>query len=144
MRLEKNQHGHFQQPADDHPHAVQTMKITAIDHVQLAMPAGEEQRAAQFYADILGLKQVPKPVELAHRGGAWFENDSVKVHLGVEADFRPARKAHPAFVVEDLSSLVALLKDRGYLITPAESLAGIERVHVADPFGNRIELISAT
>ncbi|HVY23526.1 MAG TPA: VOC family protein [Steroidobacteraceae bacterium] len=119
------------------------MKITVIDHVQLSMPVGEEQRAREFYEGVLGLKQVPKPAELAVRGGAWFENDSVKVHLGVEADFRPARKAHPAFVVEDLSSLIALLQDRGYLITPAETLDGVERVHVADPFGNRIELINA-
>ena len=117
------------------------MKITAIDHVQLAMPAGEEVRAKEFYEDILGLKQVPKPAELAMRGGAWFENECVKVHLGVEQDFCPARKAHPAFVVEELASLISLLKDKGYLITPAESLEGIMRVHVADPFGNRIELI---
>jgi catechol 2,3-dioxygenase-like lactoylglutathione lyase family enzyme len=117
------------------------MRITAIDHVQLSMPAGEEMRAREFYADILGLRQVPKPAVLAQRGGAWFENGSVKVHLGVETDFRPARKAHPAFVVEALQELVAVLKDKGYPVTDAEPMSGIERVHIDDPFGNRIELM---
>ena len=120
------------------------MKVIAIDHVQLAMPAGSEQRAAEFYADILGLKQVPKPAVLAQRGGAWFENDSVKIHLGVEHDFRPARKAHPALVVDDLKSLIALLQNKGFPITPAEKMGSVDRVHVNDPFGNRIELISAS
>ncbi len=117
------------------------MKLIAIDHVQLAMPVGEEKRAQEFYVDILGLKQVPKPTALAQRGGAWFENESVKVHLGVEVDFRPARKAHPAFIVEDLSELITMLKNKGYSITDAEPMTGIERVHVNDPFGNRIELM---
>jgi len=115
--------------------------VLAIDHVQLAMPVGQEERAAEFYAGILGLKQVPKPAELANRGGVWFENDSVKVHLGVEPDFRPARKAHPAFVVDDISALLSLLKEKGYQTTPAETMNGIERFHVNDPFGNRIELM---
>ncbi|MES1196319.1 MAG: VOC family protein [Steroidobacter sp.] len=118
------------------------MRVVAIDHVQLSMPAGEEGRAREFYEDILGLKQIPKPAELAVRGGAWFENDSVKVHLGVEQDFRPARKAHPAFVIEDLRGLIRLLNNKGYAITPAESMGDIERVHVNDPFGNRIELMT--
>jgi catechol 2,3-dioxygenase-like lactoylglutathione lyase family enzyme len=117
------------------------MRITAIDHVQLSMPAGQEARAKEFYADILGLKQVPKPEALAQRGGVWFENESVKVHLGVENEFRPARKAHPAFIVEGMRELIAVLKSNGYPVTVAESMAGIERVHVADPFGNRIELM---
>src|SRR5438105_13755532 len=119
------------------------MKLLAIDHVQLGMPVGKEERAAEFYANILGLKQVSKPAQLANRGGAWFENDSVKVHLGVEQDFRPARKAHPAFVLDDISTLLCLLKEKGYQITPAETMNGIERVHVNDPFGNRIELIGS-
>src|SRR6187551_1552795 len=73
--------------------------VVAIDHVQLAMPAGGEDRARAFYAGILGLAEVPKPPPLAPRGGCWFESDTVKVHLGVEPDFQPATKAHPAFVV---------------------------------------------
>ena len=119
------------------------MKVIAIDHVQLSMPIGEEQRAVEFYVDILGLKQVPKPEALAQRGGAWFEDEFVKIHLGVEHDFRAARKAHPAFVVEDLRSLIKLLNDRGYAITPAEKMGDVERVQVNDPFGNRIELIAS-
>ena len=117
------------------------MKIIAIDHVQLAMPVGEELLAEAFYVDILGLKRVAKPDGLAQRVGAWFENDSVKVHLGVEEKFHAARKAHPAFVVDELRELVLILKEKGYPITPAEPMTGIERIHVSDPFGNRIELI---
>ena len=117
------------------------MRIIAIDHVQLSMPVGEEARAKEFYADILGLKQVPKPEALALRGGAWFENDKVKVHLGVENGFRPARKAHPAFIVDGIDELIAVLNSKGYLVTVAEPMPGIERVHVDDPFGNRIELM---
>lgn len=89
------------------------------------------------------MKQIQKPQSLAQRGGAWFENGLVKVHLGVESDFGRARKAHPAFVIEGLGSLISLLSDKGYLITPAETVGGFARVYVADPFGNRIELISA-
>src|ERR1039457_6415640 len=74
------------------------VKVQNIDHVQLAMPPGEEERARAFYAGVLGLTEVPKPPDLAKRGGAWFEQGAVKIHLGVEADFRPARKAHPALV----------------------------------------------
>ncbi len=73
------------------------MRIVAIDHVQLAMPAGEEDKARAFYNGLLGLAEVAKPAELAKRGGAWFEVGSMKVHLGVESEFVPARKAHPAF-----------------------------------------------
>jgi hypothetical protein len=83
------------------------MRITGIDHVQLAMPRGEEQRAREFYAGILGIPEAPKPPELAKRGGVWFENQTLKIHLGVEEDFRPARKAHPALLIEDLAKLCA-------------------------------------
>jgi catechol 2,3-dioxygenase-like lactoylglutathione lyase family enzyme len=77
------------------------MTILAIEHVQLAMPAGEEEKARAFYRDLLGIAETPKPPRLAKRGGCWFEDGAVKIHLGVEADFRPARKAHPALVVDD-------------------------------------------
>jgi len=117
------------------------MKLIAIDHVQLAIPEGGEARAKSFYEDILGLKQVPKPASTSP-GGAWFENGSVKLHVGVEKDFRPARKAHPALLVEELDVLVTLLQQKGYNITPAEQMDGFERVHVNDPFGNRIELMA--
>jgi hypothetical protein len=85
------------------------MQIPQLEHVQLAMPAGGEQAARNFYSGLLGIPEVPKPPHLAARGGCWFEDGSLKVHLGVEASFRPAKKAHPAFLVRDLTSLVAQL-----------------------------------
>jgi len=117
------------------------MRITGIDHVQLAMPAGQENIAREFYARTLGIPEVPKPLELAKRGGAWFESGPVKIHLGVEADFRAARKAHPALIVQDLATLVATLRSKGHEIVPADGVEGWYRVHVFDPFGNRIELM---
>jgi catechol 2,3-dioxygenase-like lactoylglutathione lyase family enzyme len=117
--------------------------LVAIDHVQLAMPAGAEAMAAArgFYAGVLGLDEVPRPPELATRPGLWFEIGAVKVHLGVEDDFRPARKAHPAFVVADLPALLERCRGAGRRVVPAEPLSGAARAHVDDPFGNRIELI---
>lgn len=118
-----------------------TMSIVAIDHVQLAMPAGEESAAVAFYADLLGIAQVPKPPHLAKRGGCWFEHGSLKVHLGVEADFRPARKAHPALLVDGLAALVVRLREADVPLADDEPLEGYDRVYVSDPFGNRIELL---
>jgi catechol 2,3-dioxygenase-like lactoylglutathione lyase family enzyme len=117
------------------------MKITALDHVQLAMPAGREAAARAFYEGVLGVPEVQKPPILAKRGGCWFERDAVKIHLGVEADFRPARKAHPALLVEDLEALKASLEAAGFLPRSDEPLTGYDRVYVDDPFGNRIELL---
>jgi len=117
------------------------MKITAIDHVQLAMPSGGEHLARSFYADLLELHEKPKPPELAVRGGVWFENDAVKIHLGVESDFRSARKAHPALIVRDLPCLIERLRAAGFEVLDHE-LAQYHRAYVSDPFNNRIELIS--
>lgn len=117
------------------------MALLAIDHVQLAMPPGGERAAREFYRDLLGLEEIAKPDALAGRGGCWFEQGSVKVHLGVESGFRPAQKAHPAFVVDDLASLSSRLQEAGYTIIGDVPLPGHERFHVADPFGNRIELM---
>ena len=119
------------------------MSIVAIDHVQLAMPPGGEAAARRFYGEVLGLPERPKPAALAARGGLWFESASVKVHLGVEADFRPATKAHPAFVVRDLPVLLARCRAAGCRIVEAGTLDGQTRVHVDDPFGNRIELMAS-
>jgi catechol 2,3-dioxygenase-like lactoylglutathione lyase family enzyme len=116
------------------------MSVVAIDHVQLAMPAGREDDARAFYAGLLGIPEQPKPPELAKRGGAWFENGAVKLHLGVEADFRPAKKAHPALRVHDLAALVARLRAAGVDVVD-EAMPGYHRVYVADPFGNRLELL---
>ncbi len=117
------------------------MPIKALDHVQLAMPAGEEELARRFYSGLLGIPELPKPPHLAKRGGCWFERGSLKVHLGVELEFRPARKAHPAFTVSDLASLVARLKGANVTVDQDEPLPGFSRCYVYDPFGNRIELL---
>jgi catechol 2,3-dioxygenase-like lactoylglutathione lyase family enzyme len=116
-------------------------RILAFDHVQLAMPAGGEAQARRFYVEVLGLDEVPKPAELAGRGGAWFRGGQVELHLGVQADFRPARKAHPALRVEGLSALIVRCVNAGHPVERAVPMPGVERVHVDDPFGNRIELI---
>jgi catechol 2,3-dioxygenase-like lactoylglutathione lyase family enzyme len=118
------------------------MRIEGIDHIQLAMPAGQEDAARSFYAGILEIPEVPKPPDLARRGGVWFENSRVKIHLGIDPDFRPARKAHPALLVRDLGALVRRLHEKGIEVVEAESLPGYDHVYVADPFGNRIELIA--
>ena len=115
--------------------------VTAIDHVQLAMPAGKEAEARGFYEGVLGIPEVPKPPNLAKRGGCWFERGALKVHLGVENDFHPARKAHPAFLTDDLSALKAHLVAAGYPLQTDEPLEGYERIYLNDPFGNRIELM---
>ena len=118
------------------------MKILSIDHVQLAMPAGEESKARAFFIEILGFTEIPKPAELAKRGGAWFQSENVQLHIGVENDFRPARKAHPAFIVDDLVSLISNAQSAGYETdTSQPPLDGYKRAHVFDPFGNRIELM---
>ena len=106
------------------------------------MPPGEEATARLFYIEHLGFIEIPKPPDLAKRGGAWFQVGSVQLHLGVEADFRPARKAHPAFLVDDLDALLANVQSAGCETdTSQPPLDGYKRAHVFDPFGNRIELI---
>ncbi|HTD29196.1 MAG TPA: VOC family protein [Xanthomonadaceae bacterium] len=117
------------------------MRVTRLDHVQLAMPAGGENLARAFYGGALGIPEIPKPPSLAKRGGCWFERGELKIHLGVEADFRPARKAHPALLVSDLRSLAEELRSSGHTVREDEQLEGYHRVYVDDPFGNRIELM---
>ena len=120
------------------------MEILRVDHVQLAMPAGREADGRRFYRDLLGIPEIPKPPELAARGGAWFERGPLKVHLGVDRRFVPARKAHPAFIVSGLMALIDKLRDAGVAVTQDEPLAGYLRVYVDDPFGNRLELLETT
>lgn len=117
------------------------MPILALDHVQLAMPTGGEDLARDFYVGLLGMSEVPKPPNLASRGGCWFQAGTAAVHLGVQADFRPATKAHPALAVDDLAALRASLATAGQTCTEDEPLAGYLRCYVTDPFGNRIELL---
>jgi catechol 2,3-dioxygenase-like lactoylglutathione lyase family enzyme len=117
------------------------MRVRRLDHVLLAMPAGRESDARRFYQEILGIPEAVKPPDLAARGGCWFEDGELKVHLGVEKDFVPARKAHPAFIVEDLAGLTDTLKKAGYPLAHDQPLEGYDRIFVDDPFGNRIELM---
>lgn len=120
------------------------MVFSRIDHVQLAMPRGEEDKARSFYTEVLGMQEIPKPAELAKRGGCWFESGAVQLHLGVEADFRPARKAHPAIRCRDYDVLIEHLRSSGIEIAEADDIPSVRRCHVHDPFGNRIELMAST
>ena len=107
------------------------------------MPAGSEDVARRFYGELLGMVEIPKPAELAKRGGVWFSSGDVQIHLGVEADFRPARKAHPALRCSHYDDLSAKLQEAGVPLLNDESIPGVRRCHIHDPFGNRIELIDA-
>jgi catechol 2,3-dioxygenase-like lactoylglutathione lyase family enzyme len=115
------------------------MPVVGLDHVQLAMPRDEEDRARAFYVGVLGLAEVPKPEP--ERGGCWFQGGAAHIHLGVEDGFAAAKKAHPALLVEDLAGLVATLAEAGVAFRPGRPLAGYQRGDIADPFGNRIELM---
>lgn len=114
--------------------------LDAIDHVQLAMPPGGEEVASWFYEGVLGVPRVPKPPHLAVRGGCWFERGAVRIHLGVQDDFAPATKAHPAFTVSDLDRIEADIASRGVPVRRKEDPLGPDVLYVEDPFGNRIEL----
>ena len=117
------------------------MRLLTIDHVQLAMPAGAEDLARHFYRDVLGLGEIAKPAALAARGGVWFGNSSVQPHLGVDTDFRPARKAHPALRVDDLKELATACRAAGYEPEFDSVMPDVARFYVADPFGNRLEFL---
>lgn len=120
------------------------MTITGLDHVQVAIPVGGEDAARAFYGDVLKMAEVPKPPVLAARGGCWFASGSAVLHLGVEDPFRPARKAHPAFLVDDLDDLESTLIAGGYeSVRSDDQIPGVRRLHTFDPFGNRIELQQA-
>jgi len=117
--------------------------ISQLDHVQLAIPVGGEPLALSFYVDLLGLTEVEKPSPLKERGGCWFISGSVKLHLGVEEDFRPARKVHPALLVSDLDSLEKKLFDQGHEVIPDNLIEGYRRFYSYDPFGNRLEFMES-
>lgn len=114
-----------------------------LDHVQLAMPPGKEAAARAFFGAVLGMEEEEKPEPLAARGGCWFRAAGVVLHLGVENGFRPQKKAHPAFCVEDLEGLAETLNEQGGLVTWDESLPGRRRFYTEDPFGNRLEFLEA-
>jgi catechol 2,3-dioxygenase-like lactoylglutathione lyase family enzyme len=115
--------------------------LRAIDHVQIAIPPGEEDAARPFYRDLLGLTEVPKTGVQATRGGCWFESGAIKVHLGVEEPFRANKKAHVAFVVDDVSGLGERAKAAGFETKSDDDIAGYERIFIYDPFGNRLEFL---
>lgn len=115
--------------------------IAAVDHVQLAAPPGSEPVLRAYYADVLGMTEIPKPPVLAARGGVWFQTGSVQVHLGVEEDFRPARKAHPGLRVTGIESFAARLTQRGAPVTWNGDLPGHRRFYSEDPVGNRLEFL---
>lgn len=118
--------------------------LIALHHIQLAMPAGHEAEAVAFYADLLGMTEVSKPAVLAGRGGVWFQAGPIRLHLGVETPFIPARKAHPAFQVGNLDAVVAQLQSAGLKTKTDQDLPGLRRIYLNDPFGNRIELLELT
>ncbi len=115
-----------------------------LHHVQVSCPAGGEDAARRFYGDALGIHEVEKPPVLAARGGCWFRGESVEVHVGVEADFVPARKAHPAFLVDDVDDVAARVEHAGFPVTWDDDFPGYRRFHTADGNGNRVEILAAT
>lgn len=117
------------------------LKLQAIDHVLIAMPEDGEPAARRFYRGLLGLTEVPKTGVQAQRGGCWFEGRGIKVHLGVDEDFRASKKAHVAFLVDDVSGLRERAKRARYETKSDDDLEGYERVFIFDPFGNRLEFL---
>ncbi|WP_405972452.1 glyoxalase [Streptomyces sp. NBC_00988] len=115
--------------------------LAAVDHVQLAAPAGSEDALRRYYVDVLGMTEIPKPPVLAARGGCWFGAGAVQLHLGVEVDFRPAKKAHPGLRVTGIEAYAARLKSLGAPVTWDEDLPGYRRFYSEDPVGNRLEFL---
>lgn len=115
--------------------------LAAVDHVQLAAPPGSEGALRAYYVDVLGMAEVPKPPVLAGRGGCWFEAGAVRLHLGIEADFRPARKAHPGLLVRDIEAYAARVAALGAGVTWDDHLPGHRRFYSEDPVGNRLEFL---
>lgn len=112
-----------------------------MNHVQIAMPAGGEDAARQFYGDLLGLPEIPKPETLADRGGVWFATGNLDLHIGVDPEFVPAKKAHIAYQVADLAAVRTRLEAAGYPIVLDVRLPGYDRFHTSDIFGNRVEIL---
>lgn len=119
------------------------MIFERLHHMQLAMPGGQEDRARRFFVGILGMQEIDKPVALARRGGAWFRAGGVELHLGVEPDFRAARKAHPGILVNDLDQLIAQFHDAGQEVHQDTDFPGFRRIYAHDPFGNRLEFMES-
>ena len=119
--------------------------VIGIDHVQLLMPVRGEADARRFYVDVLGLREVPKPAELAERGGCWFVGPGgTAIHLGLDQRFIPARRAHPCLIVADLAAARQALLAAGAAVVEEETGLRVARCYTADPFGNRLELVDAS
>lgn len=115
--------------------------INRIDHIQLAAPVGSEEEARSFYQGILSMEEVEKPEELKKNGGAWFSNGLVHIHVGVEEVFVPAKKAHPAFAVNDIDAFANHIRGKGLTPQLDDKLPGAKRFYINDPFGNRLEFL---
>ncbi|MER6068800.1 VOC family protein [Streptomyces sp. NPDC001817] len=115
--------------------------LVAVDHVQLAAPPGSEDALRAYYVDVLGMTEIPKPPVLAARGGCWFQAGAVQLHLGIETDFRPAKKAHPGLRVEAIEAYAARLTAKGAKVTWDDNLPGHLRFYSEDPVGNRLEFV---
>jgi len=115
--------------------------ITGLHHTLLSCPPGAEEELREFYVGLLGMAEIAKPPALAARGGAWFRSGTAELHLGVEEPFRPARKAHPGLIVDDLDAVMQQLAASGAKVEEDELFPGFRRIYTADPVGNRIELL---
>ncbi len=117
------------------------MTVLGFDHIQLAIPVGGDDAARRFFGECLGLTELPKPPELAKRGGLWFQCGNIQLHLGIDPNFKPAIKTHPGFLVERLEPVVSALQASGYQVEHDPVTEGFTRMLTSDPFGNRIELL---
>lgn len=124
-----------------HTVPVTTFSFARLHHVQLAIPAGGEAECRAFWGGVLGMEELEKPPVLAARGGCWFRGGGLEVHLGVESEFAPARKAHPGILVDNLTALAESLTSAGVRVTWDTEFPGHERFYAADPFGNRLEFL---
>ncbi|OEJ95901.1 VOC family protein [Streptomyces thermolilacinus] len=115
--------------------------LTAVDHVQLAAPAGSEDAMRAYYVGALGMTEIPKPPSLAANGGCWFQSGAVQLHVGIEAGFRPARKAHPGLRVRGIEAYAARLAAHGAPVVWDDKLPGHRRFYSEDPYGNRLEFL---
>jgi catechol 2,3-dioxygenase-like lactoylglutathione lyase family enzyme len=118
-------------------------RIAHLDHFQIAAPVGCEAAAREFYGELLGMREIVKPESLRSRGGCWFQCGSQQLHIGVERDFRPAKKAHPAFSAKHLDELRQALLARGFEVRENTSIPGVRRFHTEDPWGNRLEFLES-
>ncbi|MBK8551002.1 MAG: VOC family protein [Ignavibacteria bacterium] len=116
------------------------IKITSLDHIQICIPSGEEDKARSFYTDILGLKEIPKPAELIPNGGLWYEIAGIQLHIGTE-DVKIKSKSHPAFEIENLEEARKYLEDNKVIIKEEIRIPGVNRFSFYDPFGNRVEFL---